>query len=298
MYDLIIIGMGISGISAAIYAKRANLNVLLLESSAPGGTLNKISEIGNYPGIYSITGPDFAYELFESVQKLEIEYKLEAVTDVILDEEIKTIKTKNNAYQTKNVLIASGRKPRLLGLEHEEELMGKGLSTCALCDGNLFKDKEVAVVGGGSSALQEGLYLSKIVKKVYLIHWRDTFKAEDILVDEVKNTPNIEIIYNNEVKELHKKDDKLDSITLKDGKNISVAGLFIYIGFLPNTDFLKNASLKMDKGYIIVDNLGRTNINGVYASGDVIKKEVYQLINAASEGSLAAITMANNNKVA
>ena len=200
MYDLIIIGMGISGISAAIYAKRANLKVLMIEGSAPGGTLNKITNVENYPGISAVSGPNFAFNLFTKVQELEIEYKIEEVTDIITD--TKTIKTKNNVYQAKNILIATGRRPKLLGLDKEETLLGKGISTCALCDGALYKNKEVAVIGGGSSALAESIHLSKLVKKVYLIHRREEFRGEDTLVEEVKNINNIELVLNNEIKEL------------------------------------------------------------------------------------------------
>lgn len=287
MYDLIIIGMGISGVSAAIYAKRANLSVLMLEGSAPGGTLNKISNVENYPGIASITGPDFAYNLFEKIGELKIEYKLEEVTDIIT--ESKTIKTKNNVYQAKNILIASGRSPKFLGLENEEKLLGKGISTCALCDGALYKSKEVAVVGGGSSALAESIHLSKIVKKVYLIHRKNEFRGEDTLVESVKSIDNIELILNNEITELKEENDKLSGLVLKDGKELEVSALFIYIGFTPNTNFIKNTDIKMENGYILVDKDGKTNIDGIYASGDVIKKDIYQLINAASEGSLASI---------
>lgn len=293
MYDLIIIGMGISGISAAIYAKRANLNVLMLEGSAPGGTLNKISNVENYPGIASISGPDFAYNLFEKIQELEIEYKLEEVTDIIT--ETKTVKTKNNVYQAKNILIASGRSPRLLGLENEEKLLGKGISTCALCDGALYKNKDVAVIGGGSSALAESIHLSKIVNKVYLIHRREEFRGEDTLTQKVKKIDNIELVLNNEVIELKEDNDKLSGLVLKDGKELEVSALFIYIGFNPNTSFLENTDIKMENGYILVDKNGKTNIDGIYASGDVVKKDVYQLINAASEGSLASIHISEKN---
>lgn len=290
MYDLIIIGMGISGISAAIYAKRANLKVLLLEVSAPGGTLNKITQVENYPGIAKISGPDFAYHLFEKVQELQIEYKLEGVTDIIVDK-IKTIKTKSNVYQAKNILIASGRRPKLLGLEGEEELLGKGISTCALCDGALYKGRVVAIVGGGSSALAESIHLSKLVKKVYLIHRKNEFRGEETLVEEVKKRNNIEFILNNEIKALKVEKGKLVGLTLKDGQILLVDALFEYIGFIPNTDFIKNTEIKMEDGYIVVDEKGKTNIEGIYASGDVIKKDIYQLINAASEGSCASITI-------
>lgn len=292
MYDLIIIGMGISGISAAIYAKRANLKVLMIEGSAPGGTLNKITNVENYPGISSVSGPNFAFNLFTKVQELEIEYKIEEVTDIITD--TKTIKTKNNVYQAKNILIATGRRPKLLGLDKEETLLGKGISTCALCDGALYKNKEVAVIGGGSSALAESIHLSKLVKKVYLIHRREEFRGEDTLVEEVKNTNNIELILNNEIKELKEENDILSGLILKDGQELNVSALFIYIGFIPNTSFIENSDIKLDKGYIIVDKDGATNISGIYASGDVTKKDTYQLINAASEGALASIKISEN----
>ena len=291
MYDLIIIGMGVSGISGAIYAKRAGLKVLLLDHSAPGGTLNIIPEIENYPGIDNISGPDLAMNLFNTVNKLGIEYKLE-VTDVILDN-IKTVKTKDNAYQSKYILIASGRKPKMLGLKDEDKYIGNGISTCALCDGAFFKGKEVAVIGGGSSAVSEALYLSKIVKKVYLIHRREEFRAENTLIDKLKQIKNIELILNNEVTSLITDNNQLIGLKLKD-RDINISGMFLYIGFIPNTDFLHNTALKLENGYIIVDSNGETNIEGVYAAGDVTKKEIYQIINAASEGALAAINISKN----
>ena len=293
MYDLIIIGMGISGISASIYAYRAGMKVLLLEGSAPGGTINGISKIENYPGISSISGPDLAYNLFEEVNKLGIEYKLEKVTDVSLDEDSKKIKTTSNVYEAKYLLIASGRRPKMLGLENEEKLLGKGISTCALCDGALYKNSDVAVIGGGSSALSEALYLANIVDKVYLIHRRDEFRGEETLIEEVNQKDNIELILNNEITALKIDDDTLTGIILKDGRVINVKGIFIYIGFIPNTDFLINSGVNLADGYVLVDEHHETNIKGVYASGDVTKKEIYQIINAASEGAEAVVYMTN-----
>ena len=290
MYDLIIIGMGISGVSAGIYAHRAGLKVLILEGSTPGGTINGISKIENYPGISSISGPDLAYNLFAEINKLGIEYKLERVTDVIL-EKVKKIKTTNNVYEAQNLLIASGRRPKMLGLKNEEKFLGRGISTCALCDGALYKNSDVAVIGGGSSALSEALYLANIVNKVYLIHRREEFRGEDTLVRELKEKNNIELILNNEVTELKIENNVLKGIILKDGKVINVKGIFIYIGFIPNTDFLINTDIAMDSGYILVDEHHKTNIKGVYASGDVVKKDIYQIINAASEGAEAVIYM-------
>ena len=293
MYDLIIIGMGISGISAGIYAKRAGLNILLLDGGTPGGTINQINKIENYPGFSAISGPDLAYNLFDEVNKLEIPYKLESVTDVIL-EEIKTVKTKENIYQAKYLLISSGRRPKMLGLKDEEKFLGRGISTCALCDGALYKNKDIAVIGGGSSALSEALYLANLAKKVYLIHRRDEFRGEDTLIKEVEAKENIELILNNEVTSLKIEGDTLEGIVLKDGKKLEVKGVFIYIGFIPNTDFLENTEIKRESGYIIVDEHHETNIKGVYASGDVTKKEIYQIINAASEGAEAVVNMTSS----
>ncbi len=292
MYDLIIIGMGVSGISAGIYAKRAGLKVLMLEGNIPGGLINNIPNIENYPGFFQISGPDLVDNLFTSVEKAEIEYKLETVTDVIL-ENTKTIKTKNNVYHSKYLLIASGRSPRLLGLKDEEKFLGRGISTCALCDGALYKGKTIAVVGGGSSALSEALYLSKIVDKIYLIHRKEEFRAEDALIRNVKNIPNIELILNNEIKELIIENDEFKGIKLKD-RDLKVAALFLYIGFIPNTSFLNNTGILLENDYIVVDKNQKTNIDGVYAAGDVTKKEIYQIINAASEGAEASINISHN----
>ena len=290
MYDLIIIGMGISGISASIYAKRAGMKVLLLEGGTPGGMINQINEIENYPGFASISGPDLAYSLFDEVTKMDIEYKLEKVLDVSVGNDKKVITT-GGTYKTKYLLIASGRRPRMLGLKNEEKYFGRGISTCALCDGALYKNSDIVVIGGGSSALSEALYLSAIANKVYLIHRRDEFRGEDTLIREVKQKENIELITNNEVVELKEENEKLTGVILKDGQSLDVKGIFIYIGFIPNTDFLKNSGIEMDNDYIIVDSHHETNIKGIYASGDVTKKEIYQLINAASEGAEAVVYM-------
>ena len=217
-YDSIIIGMGVAGISAAIYAKRAGNNVLMIEKMRPGGILNIIDNIENYPGFKSISGPDLSYQLFEQVTSLEIPYKIEEVIDISLEGNLKIVKTNKATYKATNILIATGRSPILLGLPNEEKLVGKGISTCALCDGSLYQGKEVAVVGGGNSALQEALYLSKIVKKVYLIHRREEFRGEENLVEKIKNQENIEIIYNSQVTELQEENGVLNKIVLNDEK--------------------------------------------------------------------------------
>ena len=296
IYDVVIIGMGISGICAAIYAKRSNLNVLIIDKSMPGGLLNNIENIDNYPGYSHIAGPDLAEKLFEQITNLNVEMKYEEVINIEDKNDIKIIKTTNNTYEAKRVLIATGRSQRTLGLEHEKELLGRGISTCALCDGNFFKEKEVAVIGGGNSALQEALYLSKIVKKIYLIHRRGEFTAQPEIIDKVKNTDNIEIMMNKNVKELIKNDEVLGGIILNDGTVLDVEGLFIYIGFTPKADFINNLNITNESGYILVDDKMETKVKGIYASGDIIKKQVYQLVTGASEGAVAAINIISSLK--
>lgn len=284
MYDIIIIGMGMSGITAAIYAKRANKNVLLIDKSMPGGLLNNIDSINNYPGLPNISGPDFAAKLLEQITMLNIPYKIEEVIDLQLKGQTKKVKTPNNEYTAKKIILAMGRKPKYLGLKSEKELLGHGLSTCALCDGFFYRGKDVAVVGTGNSALQETIYLSKLVNKIYLINRRDGFRGDAMLVDDIKAISNIEIIYNANIASINAKDDRLESITLDNQTTIPVAGLFIYIGFIPATEIVDSQILDAE-GYIKVDENLKTPIADVYAIGDCIKKDVYQLTTAASDGT-------------
>lgn len=284
MYDVIIIGMGISGITAAIYAKRSNKKVLLIDKAMPGGTLNNIDKVSNYPGLVDISGPDFAANLFKQIKTLDIPYKLEEVKSLKLTDNVKVIETNNNTYQAKNVILAMGRRPKMLGLENESSLLGRGISTCALCDAFFYKDKEIAVVGTGNSALQETLYLANIVNKIYLINRRDGFRGDSMLVDQIKSLDNIEIIYNANIKELNSENNKLSEIILDNNKHIKVEGLFIYIGSIPETKIVPEDILDSD-GYVIVDKYLKTKLPGVYAIGDIIKKDVYQLVTAAADGA-------------
>ena len=284
MYDIIIIGMGISGITAGIYAKRSNKKVLLIDKGMPGGLLNNIDMISNYPGLINIKGMDFASTLFEQIKSLDIPYVLEEVINLDLTSEEKKVITTSNEYTAKKIILAMGRKPKYLGLDNERDLLGHGLSTCAMCDAFFYKDKDIAVVGSGTSALQESLYLSKIVNKIYLLNRNDSFKGEEMYINEVKSNPKIEIIYNVNIKSFQEKDNKLESITLDNEKILKVAGVFIYIGYRPATDFIDKKLLD-DEGYIKVNDKFETTIKNVYAIGDIIKKDVYQLVTAASDGA-------------
>lgn len=287
MYDVVIIGMGMAGITAGIYAKRSGLKVLMLEKKAPGGILMQVGEIKNYPGYETISGPDLAMELYKQVKSLDIEFKIEEVINVTDASGIKKIITKTGSYEAKNVLIATGRTPKFLGIDNEKDYLGRGLSTCATCDGFLYKDEDVAVVGAGNSALSESLYLSNICKTVYIIHRGIEFKADDILVEKVKNTPNIHILMARNVKKINELEGKISSVTLDNDYELAVKGVFIYIGYRPDTDIFKDLGITNIEGSIIVNEDKMTQVDGIYAAGDCTKKDLYQLVTAASDGALA-----------
>ena len=295
MYDVIIIGMGIGGITAGIYAKRAGLNVLMFEKSTPGGTLTKIEKISNYPGYEEIKGVDLAMNLFNQVKKLEIPFKMEEVISIDTSSDVKVVTTKNGNYQTKNIIVATGRVPKYLGLDNEKDYLGRGISTCATCDGFLYKGEDIAVVGSGNSALQESLYLAKLAKKVYLLHRGNKFKGDDALVENVKNTNNIEIIGGVNVEKINEENGKINSVLLDNGNVINVKGIFIYIGYRPDTDMFKSLDITNINGDIIVDENFETEIDGLYAIGDCIKKGVYQLVTAASDGCIAVSNIEKND---
>lgn len=288
IYDLVIIGMGPAGISASIYAKRAGLNVLCLDKSMPGGYLNFIDRIDNYPGFYNVTGPELAFSMYKQIKELDINFKNENVVDVILEDDLKKVVTSNKEYLSKYVIIATGRVSKELGLEHENELIGRGLSHCALCDGALYKGKEVAVVGGGESALSETLYLADLCSKVYLIHRGNKFNANEDLVEKVLNKHNVEILYNSEIIGLNVKNEILNSISLNDGRILDISCLFSYIGYVPGTKFANVLNLTDKNGYIEVDCKYQTKIDGIYAVGDIIKKDMYQVVTAVAEGAIAS----------
>ena len=292
-YDVIVIGMGPAGITSALYLKRANLNCLIIEKNTPGGLLNKTSTVENYPGIIQITGPDLAYKFYEQLNAQQIPQKFEEVKEIIDVNDYKKVVTNKREYTAKKIIIAIGREPKKLKNTNEERLEGKGISFCSLCDGTLYKNEEVSIIGGGNSALEEALYLSDICKKVTIINKSNSLKGDSILIDKVNDKENIEVINSSEVKEFHGKNDKLEYVTLKtdkEDKDLYVKACFIFIGYEPATKFLKNLDILDEKGYINVDEARRTKIKGIYAAGDIVKKEAYQIITASSDGAIAAVS--------
>ena len=283
-FDCIIIGAGIAGLTAAIYLKRAGKNIVIIEKSMPGGQILKTNSIKNYPGFLEIDGFGLIRRVLDQTDNLNIKIIKEEVLEINNLE----VKTNKNTYQTKNIILATGRKPRILGLENEEELIGKGISFCASCDGNLYKNENVAVVGGGNTAFEDAIYLSNICKNVTLIHRNNNYRAEEYLIEELKQKANVTFAPNEKVEKLNTKDGFLESIETNNN-TYKIKGLFVAIGQVPS--IIKIDSLNQENGYIIVNEKMETNIKGIYACGDCIKKDVYQLTTAAAEGTIASFSI-------
>lgn len=279
-FDCAVIGAGIAGMTAAIYLKRANLNVVIIDKDAPGGLLNKVASIENYPGFSKISGPDLAFKAYTQIQELGIEYKygnVLKISDHIITTDLEEI-TANK------IIIATGRTPKKITDQEKYE----NLSYCALCDANLYKNKVVAVVGGGNSALEESLYLADICKQIIIINRSDNLKADEIIQNKIKGQSNIILELNSSITKINAKDNIIYQIETTTG-NFDIDALFSYIGYEPSTSFLEN--IKMENNYIIVNDKMQTNINYIYACGDIIKKDVYQISTAVGEGATAAISV-------
>lgn len=292
IYDVIVIGGGPGGYTAALYAARAGLSTLVIEKMAAGGQMTQTMQIDNYPGFEEgVDGFTLGMKMQTQAEKFGVETKLLEVFSVKLSEKIKIIETEVGEYRAKVVIIATGADHRHLGLKNEEDMLGKGVGYCAACDGMLYRGKTVAVVGGGNSAVADALLLSKICEKVILIHRRDKLRASKINRDSIMNIGNIEFFFNNEVVEIIG-DDRLDGIKLKNvdtGEELEVScnGLFISIGRAPATDIFKNELELDENGYIIADESTCTNIAGVYVVGDARTKMVRQIVTAMADGAVA-----------
>ncbi len=297
--NVIIIGGGPAGYTSAIYTSRGNLNPLVLAGYQAGGQLMLTTEIENFPGFpEGILGPKLMEDMRNQALRFGAEIINEDVTEVDLSKRPFTVKTYKNEYKAHSVIIATGAVPRMLGLENEERLIGGGVSTCATCDGALFKDKVVAVVGGGDTAMEEASYLTGHASKVYIIHRRDEFRASKIMSERVKKNPKIEIIYNAVVSKLNSKKEgpfieKLVSLELTDTKTgdkreLPVDGMFLAIGHIPKTDIVKDFVELDDMGYIVTKSHTMTSVEGVFAAGDVTDHRYRQAITAAGDGARAA----------
>lgn len=303
MYDIIIIGAGPAGLTAAIYACEANKRVLILDKMGAGGQMANIHSITNYSGFENISGYQLTLKMEEQAKKLGAEIKREEVVSCSLLEENKIIKTHKNEYIAKNIIIATGAFAKALDIKNEKEFLGKGLSYCATCDGNFFKDKVVAVVGGGNTSMDDCIYLSNLVSKIYLIHRREQFTASERLFNKVKELAGqgnkIEVLTNCVVTKIQGTD-KLEKITIlnkktNSEKELNVDGLFVAIGRKPETDIFASDLKLNSSGFIETNEKMETNINGVYAVGDVRDTPLRQIITSCADGAIAVNTILKNS---
>ena len=290
MTDIIIIGGGIAGLTAAVYALRSGKSVLLFEKKAYGGQISQSHAVENYPGFKNVSGAELSMNLHTQAKDFGCEFKSEIVTKVT-EGEIKKVITNKSEYEAKTVIFAMGAEPRKSGLENEQSLIGRGLSYCAVCDGNFFRNRETMVVGGGSTAVQDALYLAEICKKVYLVHRRDAFRAEDSLVNKLREKDNVEFILDS-VLVSAEASPILKSVTVKnvrteEERQIAVNGLFLAIGQVPATKDFADILPLDEYGYVKAGEDCKVK-EGIYIAGDCRKKPVRQLTTAAADGTVAA----------
>lgn len=293
MHDIIIVGAGTAGLSAAIYGLRAGKSVLVLEQASYGGQIINTPEIENYPAIQKISGFEFATNLYNQAKNLGAEFAFEKVEGIADKGQFKEVKTKDKSYEGKAVILATGAKNRSLGVEKEEELVGKGISYCATCDGMFYRGKVVAVNGGGNTAVEDATFLSDYVQKVYVIHRRDEFRADKAEVDRLTSKPNVELVLNSTVKRLESDASGLTGVVVanKDGeeRTLKVDGLFVAIGQAPDNQAFSDLVELDGKGYISAGESTLTKTPGIFTAGDCRTKAIRQLATAASDGAVAGL---------
>ena len=291
MIDLIVVGAGPAGLTAALYASRAGASVLVLDGGAPGGKMNLTAEIENYPGLIT-KGPQLAYAMYEQCLSFGAKYEYGEVTQIEHYEDHKVVYVGEKTYEARYVFIATGTKERHMGIPHEEEMSGRGVSYCAICDGPFFKNKDVCVVGGGNSAIEEAIYLSDIVSRVHIIVRRDVLRADQYLVNKLQTKENIEMHYLKKPHEIVVDNQKVAGLVVEDShtgelSTIEAQGIFPFIGLDPITEFVKDLGIVNEKGYIEVDENQETKVTGIFAGGDVTDKSLRQVVTAANDGAVA-----------
>ena len=293
-YDLVIIGGGPAGLTAGIYAVRKNLKTLVIEKSEFGGAVNLTFEIENYPGLGKISGEELSKRFHSHAKSLGVDFAVDEINDIKQEDNMFILKGWEGEYKAKAIILATGARHRKLGIPGEEEFAGKGVSYCAVCDAPFFRGKDIAVVGGGNTAVKDALYMSEICSKVYLIHRRDQFRADEADVEELKGKHNVEFLTSSVVEKING-DSKVKSITVRnkrtgETKEVPVEGVFIDIGEIPNNELAKKLGVKLnDRGFIEVNDDMETSIPGVYAAGDITGK-LAQIVVAAAQGAIAAVS--------
>lgn len=292
MLDLIIVGAGPAGLSACLYASRAGLDVLILDMAAPGGKLNVTAQIENYPGVKPSPGPEIAYQMYESALSFGAKMDYQEVVEIKDCGDFKEVVTAKQTYQTKYVLIATGTKERQMHLPKENELVGRGISYCAVCDGPFFKGEDVAVIGGGNSALEEAIYLSSICQNVHLIVRRDVFRADKIIQDRLKEHENIIVHFKKKPFEILEDNQKVKGLVLIDSEtgekeDLLVSGIFPFIGLDPMSQCVEKLGLINTQGYIDANENMETKVPGIFVAGDVRNKNLRQVVTATNDGAIA-----------
>lgn len=285
-YDVIVIGAGPGGLTAALYAARANLKVVILDRGIYGGQMNNTAGIDNYPGFVDIQGPELGEKMYQTAMNAGAEFAYGDVQSIEQDGNKKIVKTDSGEYEAGAVVIATGAVHKHLGVAGEEEYAGKGVSYCAVCDAAFFRDEDVAVIGGGDSAIQEGLYLAQSAKSVTVIHRRDQLRAKAELQQKAFENKKMKFIWNAQTEEIVGDGNKVTAVKYKD-KEVKVAGVFIYVGIQPQTAVFKDLGITDEQGWILTDNNMRTKVKGIFALGDVRAKELRQIATAVGEGSIA-----------
>ncbi|PLT29030.1 thioredoxin-disulfide reductase [Peribacillus deserti] len=295
IYDVIIIGAGPAGMTAAVYTSRANLSTLMIERGVPGGQMANTEEVENYPGFETILGPELSTKMFDHAKKFGAEYAYGDVKSVIDGQEYKTVKVSNKEYKARSIIISSGAEYKKIGVPGEKELGGRGVSYCAVCDGAFFRNKELFVIGGGDSAVEEGVYLTRFASKVTIVHRRDELRAQKILQQRAFDNEKVDFIWNHTIKEIKDKDGsgKVGSVTLVstvngEEKELPADGVFIYIGMLPLSKPFEDLGITNVNGYIETNDRMETKVPGIFAAGDIREKSLRQIVTATGDGSIAA----------
>ena len=293
IYDVIIIGAGPAGMTAAVYASRANLATLMIERGIPGGQMANTEEIENFPGFASVLGPELSTKMFEHAKKFGAEYAYGDVSSITDEGDVKIVVAGKKTYKTRTIILSTGAEYKKMGIPGESELGGRGVSYCAVCDGAFFKGKNLVVIGGGDSAVEEGIYLTRFAEKVTIVHRRDALRAQKILQDRAFANEKIDFIWNSTVKEIHEEGGKVGKVTLVstvDGTESEFAtdGVFVYIGMLPLTGPFKELGILNENGYIVANDKMETKVPGIFAAGDVREKMLRQIVTATGDGSIAA----------
>ncbi|KMJ55057.1 thioredoxin reductase [Bacillus sp. LL01] len=293
MYDVIIAGAGPAGMTAAVYTSRANLSTIMLERGVPGGQMANTEDVENYPGFDHILGPELSTKMFEHAKKFGAEYGYGDVKEIVDHGDYKVVKAGSKEYKARSVIVATGAEYKKLGIPGEKELSGRGVSYCAVCDGAFFKGKELVVIGGGDSAVEEAVYLTRFASKVTVIHRRDQLRAQKILQDRAFNNDKIEFIWNHVVNEINADGGKVGSVSIEntetgEKKDFKTDGVFIYIGMLPLNASVKDLGILNEEGYVVTNEEMETKVPGIYAAGDIREKSLRQIVTATGDGSLAA----------